>query len=241
MIPFDFPHRAPLSAAGIGADRSRADTSSTRIALDARTRQLVIDGKAARIGARAFDILHMLVEHRDRVVLKSELLERVWPGLFVEENNLQVHVSALRKLLGRNAVTHRAGPRLPVHGHRRRRRRAGGARAALAVVDRPGVHRRAAVRDDGHRRRRARLRGRPRRRHRDRPVAVALAGGALARLGRPLRGTGRQCRGDRPRPRCLLPGRRQRAQQRRPRPRVRPAHRRPHRDATLGRAVRPAC
>jgi len=105
MIPFDFPQPSPLAAGGAGTDRSRGDVSPVRIELDPGTRRLEIDGRPARIGARAFDILQMLVEHRDRVVAKSELLERVWPGLFVEENNLQVHVSALRKVLGRDAVT----------------------------------------------------------------------------------------------------------------------------------------
>jgi len=86
----------------VPADRQRSDP---RFELDLDTRQLLVDGKPAKLGARAFDILHALVEHRDRVVGKAELLERVWPGMFVEENNLQVHVSALRKVLGRNAVT----------------------------------------------------------------------------------------------------------------------------------------
>jgi DNA-binding winged helix-turn-helix (wHTH) protein len=38
-----------------------------------------------------------------------QLLERVWPGLIVEENNLQVQVSALRKLLGQDAIATVAG------------------------------------------------------------------------------------------------------------------------------------
>ena len=42
---------------------------------------------------------------RDRVVAKNELLELVWPGLVVEENNLQVQVSSLRKVLGPQAIT----------------------------------------------------------------------------------------------------------------------------------------
>jgi predicted ATPase len=46
-----------------------------------------------------------LVEQRERVVTKSELLDRVWPGLVVEESNLPVHVSNLRKLLGPGAIT----------------------------------------------------------------------------------------------------------------------------------------
>jgi len=67
-------------------------------------RQLLIDGKPAVLGARAFDVLQALVERRDRVVSKAELFEAAWPGLVVEENNLQVQVSALRKLLGPQSI-----------------------------------------------------------------------------------------------------------------------------------------
>lgn len=67
-------------------------------------RCVLVRGSPAALGARAFDVLMLLVEHRDRVVSKSELLEQVWPGLVVEENNLTVHVSALRKVLGPSAV-----------------------------------------------------------------------------------------------------------------------------------------
>jgi predicted ATPase/DNA-binding winged helix-turn-helix (wHTH) protein len=68
------------------------------------TRQLLVRGEPARLGARAFDLLVALVERRDRVVGKDELLDLVWPGLVVEENNLQVHISALRRLLGAGAI-----------------------------------------------------------------------------------------------------------------------------------------
>jgi predicted ATPase/DNA-binding winged helix-turn-helix (wHTH) protein len=61
-------------------------------------------GTPVVLGSRAFDLLLCLIEHRDRVVSKGELLELVWPGVVVEENNLTVHVSALRKLLGAQAV-----------------------------------------------------------------------------------------------------------------------------------------
>ncbi|MGZ5265454.1 MAG: winged helix-turn-helix domain-containing protein, partial [Caldimonas sp.] len=44
------------------------------------------------------------VERRDRVVSKSELLDLVWPNVVVEENNLPVHISSLRKLLGAKAI-----------------------------------------------------------------------------------------------------------------------------------------
>lgn len=68
-------------------------------------RQLLIDGQTATLGARAFDLLLALIDHRDRLVSKNELLDLVWPGLVVEENNLQVQVSTLRKLLGPGAIT----------------------------------------------------------------------------------------------------------------------------------------
>jgi len=75
-----------------------------RVALRPAQRQLLVDGQPATLGARAFDLLLALVENRDRLVSKNELLDIVWPGLVVEENNLQVHVSALRKLLGPQAI-----------------------------------------------------------------------------------------------------------------------------------------
>ena len=75
-----------------------------RVEMRPRERQLLVEGRAAGVGARAFDVLLALVERRDRLVTKSELLELVWPGLVVEENNVQVQISTLRKLLGPQAI-----------------------------------------------------------------------------------------------------------------------------------------
>ncbi len=72
--------------------------------LQPSSRLLLKDGTPVKLGGRAFDLLLTLVERRDRVVPKSELLDLVWPHLVVEENNLQVHVMALRKLLGPRAI-----------------------------------------------------------------------------------------------------------------------------------------
>jgi adenylate cyclase len=62
-------------------------------------------GQPTNLGSRAFDLLVYLVVHRDRVVAKEELLDHVWPGLAVEEANLSVHVSALRKVLGPSSLS----------------------------------------------------------------------------------------------------------------------------------------
>jgi DNA-binding winged helix-turn-helix (wHTH) protein len=75
-----------------------------RFELQADHRVLLQDGEAIALGARPFDLLVALVERRERVVTKAELLDLVWPGLVVEENNLQVQVSLLRKLLGTQAI-----------------------------------------------------------------------------------------------------------------------------------------
>lgn len=76
-------------------------------------RRVLVGGLPSAIGARAFDLLIALIERRDRVVSKDELLALVWPGVVVEENNLTVQVSALRKVLGADALSTVAG-----HGYR---------------------------------------------------------------------------------------------------------------------------
>jgi predicted ATPase/DNA-binding winged helix-turn-helix (wHTH) protein len=61
-------------------------------------RELLAHGVPVTLGQRAFDVLLALVRRRGQLVTKDELLTEVWPGVAVEENNLQVHVSALRKV-----------------------------------------------------------------------------------------------------------------------------------------------
>ena len=70
-----------------------------RFRLDLGRRQLARDGVAVPLGGRAIDILCALASAKGEVVSKQELMTRVWPGLVVEENNIEVHVSALRKAL----------------------------------------------------------------------------------------------------------------------------------------------
>lgn len=62
-------------------------------------RQLVGPLGPVALSARSFDILQLLLERQPDPVSKDDLLNRVWPGVAVEENTLQVHISALRKAL----------------------------------------------------------------------------------------------------------------------------------------------
>lgn len=72
--------------------------------LKVRERQLLSHGCPVALGTRAFDVLCTLVHRAGMLVTKSELFRQVWPGMVVEENNLQVHVSALRKLVGADRI-----------------------------------------------------------------------------------------------------------------------------------------
>ncbi|WP_162247112.1 winged helix-turn-helix domain-containing protein [Rhizobacter sp. Root404] len=75
-----------------------------RFVLSPSKRELLIDGVPVAVGERALDLLHALIRRRDRTVSKAELLDVVWPGAFVEEGNLYVQVSALRKVLGERVI-----------------------------------------------------------------------------------------------------------------------------------------
>jgi TolB-like protein/tetratricopeptide (TPR) repeat protein len=73
-------------------------------ALQRHERRLLRDGQTVMVGARAFDVLCTLVDNAGQLVTKKQLFDQVWPGLVVEENNLQVHVSSLRRILGADAI-----------------------------------------------------------------------------------------------------------------------------------------
>src|SRR6266446_7976189 len=70
-----------------------------------------------RLGGRAFDILTSLVERAGEVVGKDELMARAWPQTFVEDANLKIQVSALRRALGDGQGGHRYVVTVPGRGY----------------------------------------------------------------------------------------------------------------------------
>jgi DNA-binding winged helix-turn-helix (wHTH) protein len=66
-------------------------------------RQLFLGNDPIPLGAKPLDILTALVAARGGLVTKDELIARVWPAMVVEENAIQAHISAIRKLLGEDA------------------------------------------------------------------------------------------------------------------------------------------
>ena len=108
--------------------RQNADTPATaetaravryrfgRFDLQPTERRLLCSGTAVRINSRAFDLIVALVERAGELVSKDALLVLVWPKLVVEESNLHVHVSALRRTL--KSETREIAPRNAPIGHR---------------------------------------------------------------------------------------------------------------------------
>jgi DNA-binding winged helix-turn-helix (wHTH) protein len=73
--------------------------------LDLARRELLAHGVPVPLGGRAFQIFAVLAESAGKLVTKDELMARVWPGAVVEENTLEVHISAVRKALGSDRGT----------------------------------------------------------------------------------------------------------------------------------------
>jgi DNA-binding winged helix-turn-helix (wHTH) protein/tetratricopeptide (TPR) repeat protein len=89
-----------------------------RFVLDPVERILSCDGTPVSLTPKAFDTLICLVRNQGRMVTKDELLRQVWPDTFVEEINLAVNISTIRKALGENPQDWRFIATVPGRGYR---------------------------------------------------------------------------------------------------------------------------
>lgn len=86
--------------------------------LDAGERQLFRDGDPVTLTPKVFDLLAVLVENHGRLMTKEELIRTLWQESFVEEANLNVNISALRRVLGETPTEHRFIETVPRRGYR---------------------------------------------------------------------------------------------------------------------------
>ncbi len=86
--------------------------------LDETERLLLLEGQAVSLTPKAFELLIVFVNNAEIVLTKEELMERVWPDLFVEEANLAVNISMLRKALGETPDGGQYIETLPRRGYR---------------------------------------------------------------------------------------------------------------------------
>ena len=101
------PRREPMVHDGLPKIEDRTSPAATDATLVfgqfrvlPRQRQLLAGGVPVELGARAFDILMVLIEADGALVTKDELQSRVWPGIVVAPDNLKVQICELRKALG---------------------------------------------------------------------------------------------------------------------------------------------
>jgi len=86
--------------------------------LDPSERVISRDGTPLSLTPKVFDTLVCLVRNRGRLLTKDELLKEIWPDTFVEEVNLAVNISTLRKAFGENPQDARYIATVPGHGYR---------------------------------------------------------------------------------------------------------------------------
>src|SRR5260370_10147475 len=89
----------PIQGAHVPAPSPERVFVSRHWEIDLGERELRAHGVSVPIGNRAFEIISVLVQSAGKLVSKDDLIRRVW-GAIVEENRLQVHISAIRKALG---------------------------------------------------------------------------------------------------------------------------------------------
>jgi DNA-binding winged helix-turn-helix (wHTH) protein len=86
--------------------------------LDAMKRRLTRHGEVVPLYSKAFDLLLVMVQNGGRDLTKEALLDTVWPDQTVEESNLTVNMSAVRKALGEKAAQPRYIVNIPGRGYR---------------------------------------------------------------------------------------------------------------------------
>jgi TolB-like protein len=86
--------------------------------LDIDRRELRRGAQQIAVGPQVFDLLVYLVQNRERVVTKDDLLDAVWSGRFVSESNLTTRINAARKAIGDTGEEQRLIRTVPRKGFR---------------------------------------------------------------------------------------------------------------------------
>lgn len=99
------------------SDKEIREISFDGFRVDLERRRLLKNDETIPLKAKTFDLLLTLVENRGQLLTKNELLDLVWESQMVAENNLSVHVAALRKALGETKDEHRYIVTIPGKGY----------------------------------------------------------------------------------------------------------------------------
>ncbi|MFL6350335.1 MAG: winged helix-turn-helix domain-containing protein [Bryobacteraceae bacterium] len=110
-----------MSTTGQGHSRSQTGKELYEFGpfrVDAERGILLRAGEPVQLTPKTFQILLVLIRHRQEVVTKDDLMKAVWPDTFVEEANLSRNIFMLRKALGETPQDHRYVVTVPGRGYR---------------------------------------------------------------------------------------------------------------------------
>jgi DNA-binding winged helix-turn-helix (wHTH) protein len=86
--------------------------------LESAQHRLLYEGKAVPLKPKVLDLLRFLIERRGELIVKEDLMKEIWPGTIVEENNITVSMSILRKTLGEGRKSLKFIETVPRRGYR---------------------------------------------------------------------------------------------------------------------------
>ena len=96
----------------------RLDEKEHRLLREGEEVTFTENGRSDRLTPKAFDLLVLLVKQSGQMVGREELMERIWPGTFVEDNRISDNISTLRKFLGDRTRNPQFIETVPKHGYR---------------------------------------------------------------------------------------------------------------------------
>ena len=86
------------SRGAIEANKKELEYRWKKLLLKVMSREVSVDGNPITLTAHEFDILHILLQHPDRVYTKDQLYQEIWKtGYYGEDNTINVHISNIRK------------------------------------------------------------------------------------------------------------------------------------------------
>jgi predicted ATPase/DNA-binding winged helix-turn-helix (wHTH) protein len=121
------PHSSLIAKHGLAHDTGIVPTASCKtsavyrfndVEIDPACREVTRAGVPVHLEPQAFDLLVLLIEHRDRVVAKAELLDGVWGHRFLSEANLTTRVKEARRAVGDDGASQHTIRNVRGHGYR---------------------------------------------------------------------------------------------------------------------------
>lgn len=75
-----------------------------KVSINTKKRLILVDGEVIKPSRLQFDLLVLLFYNSGDVFTRDEILEKIWKKVYVDERTVDVHIAALRKLVGKDRI-----------------------------------------------------------------------------------------------------------------------------------------